>query len=88
MVEETGIEPIDIEPLLMFYPSLDMIDNPTHLIVTTKHRVVAPFQPDANDVSEMQWMPVRDCLQMIKGGRLRDGSTIIALLACACRLGA
>lgn len=87
-IEETGIEPIDLEPLLMFYPSLDTNDNPTHLFVASKHRVVAPFRPDASEVCEMRWMPVRDCLQMINEGRLQDGFTIIALLAYTGRQGA
>jgi 8-oxo-dGTP pyrophosphatase MutT (NUDIX family) len=81
MIEETGIQPLGLEPLLTFYPSLDTIDNPTHLFVSRSHKVVSPFRPDPREVCELSWMPIAESLEMIKDGRLRDGFTIIALLS-------
>lgn len=82
-LEETGVMPHDLEPLVEYYPGLDNVDNRTTIFVSMNTETVRPFEPDPAEVDAIQWIPLEHCLEMVFRREILDAMTIVGLLAFA-----
>lgn len=80
-IEETGIKCSALKPLLVFYPGLDNFDNKTHIFYSTNFRKIKSFSPNEQEVLEIRWIPILECLEMIASETILDVLTISGLLA-------
>lgn len=80
-LEETGIRCLELEPLLTFQLSLDIIHNPSHLFVSRQVQTEAPGPVDVSEVAHVEWVELDRCIRMIFSGDIVDTFSIVALLA-------
>jgi len=86
--EETGIKCASAVSLVRYIPGMDLIDNPTEVLLSEDIEAEEPFQPDAREVVEICWKPLPECLSMVYGGEIVCGLSVVGLLAYAQRRGA
>jgi ADP-ribose pyrophosphatase len=79
--EESGIHCRNLKPLAFYHPGLDVIYNPSHLFWTSEFddSVGLPDTPD--EVVALEWVPLKQCNELIASGQLADAFTMIAILA-------
>jgi len=82
MVEETGFKPLRLEPLLDFYPTPGLSNERITIYFTAalQHVGVRGRDPGEEDMEVVKLPPSR-VLDMIDSGEIKDGKTIIAVLA-------
>jgi 8-oxo-dGTP pyrophosphatase MutT (NUDIX family) len=80
-VEETGLEPRDLELLLVYYPGLDNVDNRTSIYVSKNMQTLKPFVRNPAEINEIGWFTLDDCIAMIVNREILDAMTISGLLA-------
>jgi ADP-ribose pyrophosphatase len=84
-LEETGVRCRDLRPLVVYYPGLDNVDNRTTLLYTDRVEPAASFVADAQEVEEIAWVPLEECLEMVFDQRILDALTVAGLLAYQAR---
>lgn len=82
-LEETGIRCTGTQRLVQYLPGTDTYNNPTHLFVAREFEIAAPFHSDEREVVSLAWVPLAQCLEMIRAGKIRCGFTMLGLLAYA-----
>ncbi|KUO90946.1 MAG: hydrolase [Pyrobaculum sp. OCT_11] len=82
MVEETGYRPLRLELLLDFYPTPGISNERITIYFTDalQHVGVQGRDPGEEDMEVVKLPPSR-VLDMIEAGEIKDGKTIIAVLA-------
>lgn len=75
-LEETGVLCSKLEPLLGYYPSLDIWKNYTHVFYSEETEERAKDKTD-----QRVWMPLVRCIDMVFAQQIVDSLSIIALLA-------
>ena len=80
-LEETGVTCKKLKPLVEYYPGLDNVDNQTTIFYCEDVGEQRAFRPDSQEVIEVLWMPIKECLGRIYRGELVDALTIIGVLA-------
>jgi ADP-ribose pyrophosphatase len=80
--EETGIECLDIRPLLEYLLSLDILKNPTYIYYTEK-----TCDMDIKMADRRVWVPLARCINMIFKRQITDSLSIIGILAYQTMLG-
>ena len=83
-LEETGITCRNLKPLVVYYPGLDNFNNRTTLLYSEDIEVTAPFVGDAREVTEIAWVPLERCIEMIYRNEILDALTVAGLLAYRC----
>jgi ADP-ribose pyrophosphatase len=79
LLEETGHASDGHRQVLTFYPSNGISRQRAHVVVCrARERKQAP---DAGEVSEVRWLRGEEIQGMLERGELRDGFTLVALLA-------
>ena len=79
-VEETGVECHDLQPLLGYHMSLDILHNPTSLFYSHRIGPVPVTHPvDPREAVGSEWVPLERCVDMIFSGQIEDSFSIIAL---------
>ena len=73
--EETGIQCLDLKPLINFHPDFEYTKNHTHIFYTENVEYIS------TDNSRQAWIPFRDCLDMIFAEKISDCLSIISILA-------
>lgn len=79
-LEETGVHCRSLEPLLVYYPGLDNVENRTSLFVCTDPVVERGFQPDHREVTALSWVPVETAVAMIFRQEIMDAMSIAGIL--------
>lgn len=79
--EETGIRCRNLRPLLHCQETLDAISSPMHLFYTRDFEDSQNFTPDPREVESLHWVPLEQCLRMVKTGEIVDSFTVLALMA-------
>jgi ADP-ribose pyrophosphatase len=79
LIEETGYQTANIEPLSRFYTSPGMSNELMHAFVARDLTHVGQ-QLEATEKIEVELLPLADVLEMVRDGRIMDGKTIAALL--------
>ena len=82
--EETGVTCRNIRPLVVYYPGLDNFNNRTTLLYSEDVEVTSAFVADAREVTEIAWVPLEDCMEMVRKGEILDALTVTGLLAYRC----
>jgi ADP-ribose pyrophosphatase len=80
-LEETGVSCKNLKPLIHFSQSLDIVYCPTDVFYTDDF-----FETDKNFINtketvEHTWIPIPECIEMIRVGLIPDGFTIASILA-------
>lgn len=78
--EETGIEGLNVKPLINYPQGLDCLSAGARLFYTTEFKKVKEFKPDPAEVDMIKWVPFHDCMEMMRVGEIVDHFSIIALL--------
>ena len=76
MSGETGVQCLDLKPLLNYLPSLDIWKNDTYLFYSEECKEIPDNNPDRR-----VWMPLTRCINMVFTQGITDAMSIIALLA-------
>lgn len=76
--EETGLNPISIEPLISFYLSVGTSDEKVHIFSVTEVESEKPLFSGERAVIPF-WLEYHKCISMINNGKIDDAKTIIAL---------
>lgn len=81
LIEEVGLAPGRLEPLVQFYPSVGMTDSVLHLFLATELTEVARSAHGPEE-SHMEVLDVdlADAMAMVVGGEIHDAKTVIGLL--------
>ncbi len=84
LLEETGYEAEEVEPLISFFPTPGYTNERIHIVVMRRLRYVG--KPHAEMSPEEKYMNIvevslDDALEMIRKGEIVDGKTIIGILA-------
>ena len=82
-LEETGVRGLEPRLLLCYHPSLDILENYTHIYYSERCEEVGGV-----DADRWTWLPVETCLQRIFAQEMTDVLTMTAVLAyCAIKKG-
>ena len=86
MIEETGYRPLRLVPLLEFYPTPGVSNELIRIYFTDELEYVGVSgrDPGEADMSVVEVAP-GEALRMVESGEVKDGKTIIALLAAQLR---
>ena len=79
--EETGVRPRRLQPLVVYYPGLDNVDNRTTVFYSENVEIAGPFKGNPAEVSQIAWIPFDTCLQMVFSQQILDAMTVAGLLA-------
>lgn len=78
--EETGVIVRNLKKLAVYYPGLDNVQNRT-TIFWSSDLEIGPFTPEQSEVEEIHWIPVAECIRMIKDEEILDALTVTGILA-------
>jgi ADP-ribose pyrophosphatase len=84
-LEETGVRCRKLDSLIVYYPGLDNLNNPTTLFYTEDFDEVRRFASNHSEVVEIAWKPLDECLAMIFSGEILDALTVAGILAYRAR---
>lgn len=79
--EETGVRCRNLRPLLNYHQTLEGVNAFTYLFYTSDFEDKNNFVPDRKEVESIEWIPLKQCLEMIEEGKILDSFSILALLA-------
>jgi ADP-ribose pyrophosphatase len=82
LAEEAGYQAGRLEPINIFYTSKSVCDETAYLYLGYE-LVQHHLPPDDTEFFEVQAFPFDDVLQMVQTSAIRDGMTVIAVLAAA-----
>jgi len=87
LVEEAGLRPGRLEPLVQFYPSAGMTDSVLHLFLATDlERVERDTHGPEERHMDVLEVPLADAVDMVLRGDLHDAKTVIGVLMVERRL--
>ena len=80
LLEETGFVAASFEHLHTHYPSPGFMNEAIALYLA-RGLTVAPGAPapDVNEISALEWKPLREAMRMCVAGEIDDGKTVIGL---------
>ena len=75
-LEETGVQCLNLKPLISYHPSLDIWKNYTYVFYSEEIKEIE------KDNSERRvWIPLERCIEMVFAQQIVDSLSIVALLA-------
>ena len=86
LAEEAGVVAQDWQSLGQVISSPGVFSEIVHLYLARELTPVPPA-PEAAEVIEIQWVPLKDAVARALGGEIVDAKSVIALLRAAHRLG-
>jgi ADP-ribose pyrophosphatase len=78
--EETGVIVRNLKKLAVYYPGLDNVQNRTSIFWTNDWEA-GEFKADTSEIEEIHWIPLEECIQMIKDEVILDSLTVTGVLA-------
>ena len=79
-LEETGLRPNVLTPLINFHPGLDISHNPTHVFYTEDFEETDQGDNDPREVVQMEWVSLEQCLSMIFDQRIQESLSMISIM--------
>jgi 8-oxo-dGTP pyrophosphatase MutT (NUDIX family) len=79
--EETGVMCLDLQPLVVYYPGLDNVDNRTTIWYSENIETKSQFVSNEEEVREIAWVPLQQCMDMIFRQEILDAMSVTGLLA-------
>lgn len=73
-LEETGVQCLNVRPLIGFHPSLDIWKNYTYVFSTDQ------TEDKSRQQNHTCWVPLQECVDMIFSKQIVDSLSIIAIL--------
>lgn len=83
--EETGIRCGPLEPLVVYYPGLDNVDNATYIYMCSKFSETGGFSPQQDEIVERRWIGMSEALDMVFRNEITDAMTVAGLTACVAK---
>jgi ADP-ribose pyrophosphatase len=80
LLEEVGLKADQVERLAVFYTTPGFCDELMHVFRATGLRQQAP-QPEEDERIEPRWFGLDEALAMVERGEIKEGKTLVALLA-------
>jgi ADP-ribose pyrophosphatase len=77
--EETGLKAAHVEPIADFYTTPGFCDERMYVFRATGFTQVPP-RPDDDEEIEVKTCSLREAMEMIGDGQIREGKTLVALL--------
>jgi ADP-ribose pyrophosphatase len=75
-LEETGVQCLNLKPLISYHPSLDIWKNYTYVFYSEELKEIE------KDNSERRvWIPLERCIEMVFAQQIVDSLSIVAILA-------
>lgn len=68
-------------PLILFHPGLDTYHNPTQVYCARDFSGELRTSSSQEEVTELHWVQLRTCIEMIRAGDIIDSLSIISLLS-------
>lgn len=81
--EEAGVACRELVPLVRYFPGMDAYLNPTYVYQAVGFDKLGSFRPDGREVVERAWVPLADCLDMIRKAEMICALSVIGVLAYA-----
>ena len=78
LAEETGVRARQWSSLGLYVPAPGLFTEVIHMYLARDLETGSPA-PDADEELELQWLPLKDALQLLLTGRWNDGKTALAL---------
>jgi len=78
--EETGVMVHNLRKLAVYYPGLDNVQNRTTIFWTNNWNE-GEFKADKSEIEEIHWIPLEQCIRMIKDEEILDSLTVTGVLA-------
>jgi ADP-ribose pyrophosphatase len=78
--EEAGVACRNLQPILVYYPGLDNVQNRTSLFFSHEVEEIPDFQPQPDEAVERHWVPLTDAISMVFDGRIQDAMSVAGLL--------
>ena len=75
-LEETGVQCLNLKPLIGYHPSLDIWKNYTQVFYSEELEEIAKDSSDRR-----VWIPLARCIDMVFAQQIVDSLSIVALLA-------
>jgi len=85
--EETGFKCEDLKLLIYYEEDLDCIQNSVYIYssrIFNKYLVTKPLN---NEIAEVKWFNITDCINLIKDGTILDSFSIVAILSVSKHIG-
>ncbi|NLN46468.1 MAG: NUDIX hydrolase [Clostridiaceae bacterium] len=82
--EETGYRSGPLQPLMTLYPTPGYCSEQLHLFYTDQIES-GVSAPDEGELLEPVLLPLTDCLEAIRDGRIRDAKTVVGILLASAR---
>jgi len=78
--EETGIRGSNIKPLIDYPQGLDAVSAHAFIYYTEEFGCIKEFTSNPKEVDKIQWVPLAQCIEMIRAGEIQDYFTMVAVL--------
>lgn len=75
-LEETGVQCLNLKPLISYHPSLDIWKNYTYIFYSKEFKEIAK-----NNSDRRVWIPLARCIDLVFTQQVVDSLSIVALLA-------
>ena len=75
-LEETGVQCLNLKPLISYHPSLDIWKNYTYIFYSEELREI-----EKDNSERRAWIPLERCIEMVFAQQIVDSLSIVALLA-------
>lgn len=78
VLEETGWQPLDLEPLVTYHPTNGLSDQRFHTFVARGATHVGD-PSDPHEADRVEWVPVGEVRRLVERGEVLDGMSLTAL---------
>ena len=75
-LEETGVQCLNLKPLISYHPGLDIWKNYTYIFYSEELKEI-----EKNNSERRVWIPLERCIEMVFAQQIVDSLSIVALLA-------
>ena len=75
-LEETGVQCLNLKPLISYHPSLDIWKNYTYIFYSEELKEIEKDNSDRR-----VWIPLERCIKMVFAQQIVDSLSIVALFA-------
>ena len=75
-LEETGVQCLNLKPLISYHPSLDIWKNYTYIFYSEELKEIEKDNPERR-----VWIPLERCIEMVFAQQIVDSLSIVAILA-------
>lgn len=79
--EETGLACCNLRKLAVYYPGLDNVENRTTIFLAEDDGRFSNFSANEAEVEDLMWIPLNECMRMIRDEEILDAMSVTGLMA-------